>query len=104
VNRPDGHRYIAAAASGGAAGAFCALDQTPDAAIPKDFLLIGVENTLAALQQLATAYRDRFDLPVVAITGSSGKTTTKDFIAGVLAAKYNVLKTSGNLITKSGCP
>jgi UDP-N-acetylmuramoyl-tripeptide--D-alanyl-D-alanine ligase len=100
----NGHRYIAAAASGGAAGAFCALDQTPDEAIPKDFLLIGVENTLEALQQLATAYRDSFDLPVVAITGSSGKTTTKDFIAGVLAAKYNVLKTCGNLNNEIGLP
>jgi UDP-N-acetylmuramoyl-tripeptide--D-alanyl-D-alanine ligase len=100
----DGHRYIAAASARGAAGAFFDLKQIPDAAIAKDFLLIGVEDTLAALQQLATAYRDRFDLPVVAITGSSGKTTTKDFIAGVLAAKYKVLKTSGNLNNEIGLP
>ncbi len=102
--RTDGHLYIKRAGEMGAAGAFHELRQAPDPAIHPDFLLIGVEDTLSALQQLAAVYRKRFDLPVVGITGSTGKTTTKDFIAGVLSAKYNVLKTTGNLNNEIGLP
>ncbi len=100
----DGHYYITGAVKQGAAGAFHQLDKTPDPAIPGEFLLIGVANTLIALQRLAATYRRRFQLPVVGITGSSGKTTTKDFTAGVLAAKYNTLKTTGNLNNEIGLP
>jgi len=102
--RTDGHLFIARASAAGAAGAFHELAKSPDPEIPPDFLLIGVKNSLIALQQLAAAYRERFDLPVIGITGSSGKTTTKDFTAGVLSAKYNVLKTTGNLNNEIGLP
>jgi UDP-N-acetylmuramoyl-tripeptide--D-alanyl-D-alanine ligase len=100
----DGHQYIAGAAEKGAAGAFH--DQSvrlPDS-IPADFLLIGVADPLQALQKLAAAYRQRFELPVIAITGSSGKTTTKDFTAGVVQAGFNTLKTTGNLNNEIGLP
>ena len=100
----DGHFYIKQAFEQGAACAFHELDKTPDPVIPSDFLLIGVKDCLAALQKLAAAYRKKFDLPVVGITGSSGKTTTKDFMAGVLSAKFKVLKTTGNLNNEIGLP
>jgi len=100
----DGHNYIARAGEGGAVGAFHEKDKLPDPEISAELVLIEVDNCLAALQTLASVYRERFELPVVAITGSSGKTTTKDFTAGVLSAKYNVLKTTGNLNNEIGLP
>ncbi len=100
----DGHLYIGQAAGLGASGAMHRLDREPQKNLPLEFMLIGVEDCLAALQQLAAAYRKRFNLPVVGITGSSGKTTTKDFTAGVLSAKYEVLKTTGNLNNEIGLP
>ena len=53
---------------------------------------IEVDNTLVAYQNLARYHRRRFDIPVVAITGSSGKTTTKEMVAAVLGTEFNVLK------------
>ncbi len=53
--------------------------------------ILVVENTVHALGRLATIYRRRFDIPVLAVAGSNGKTTTKEMIESVLAAKYNVL-------------
>ena len=100
----DGHRFIAMAFANRAVGAFYERHKRPDPDISPDCLLIGVDNSLAALQKLALVYRTGFNLPVVAITGSSGKTTTKDFTAGVLSAKYNVLKTTGNLNNQIGLP
>ncbi|MBW6464500.1 MAG: UDP-N-acetylmuramoyl-tripeptide--D-alanyl-D-alanine ligase [Dethiobacteria bacterium] len=100
----DGHLYITKAAESGAAGAFHELNVKRECSIPENFLLIGVEDSLLALQKLASAYRSRFKLPVIGITGSSGKTTTKDFTAGVLSAKYNILKTTGNLNNEIGLP
>ena len=63
-----------------------------------------VENTVHALGQLACLYRRRFKLPVIAIGGSNGKTTTKDMIAAVLRSKYKVLSTEGNLNNHIGVP
>ncbi len=100
----DGHLYIGRAAEQGAVAAFSQAGKALDPDLPPDFLLIEVEDSLTALQKLAAAYRKRFNLPVVGITGSSGKTTTKDFIAGVLSAKYRVLKTTGNLNNEIGLP
>jgi len=100
----DGHLYVAMAAEKGAAAAFYELGAARDETIPADFLLIGVNDSLLALQKMASAYRDEFDLPVIGITGSSGKTTTKDFTAGVLSANYETLKTSGNLNNEIGLP
>lgn len=66
--------------------------------------IILVENTVKALQQLAEYKRSLYNIPVVAITGSVGKTSTKDMIASVLSQKYNVLKTQGNYNNEIGLP
>ena len=63
-----------------------------------------VENSVAYLQSLATFHRRKFDIPVIAITGSNGKTTTKELINAVLSKKYNVLATIGNLNNHLGVP
>lgn len=100
----DGHLYLDKAAKKGAVAAFHELAVIRKDSVPDNILLIGVENSLLALQKLASVYRKRFKLPVIGITGSSGKTTTKDFTAGVLSAKYNLLKTTGNLNNEIGLP
>lgn len=66
--------------------------------------LIVVPNTLYALGEIANLYRSKFDLPIIAVAGSNGKTTTKDFIAHILSQRYNVLKTVGNLNNQIGVP
>ena len=65
---------------------------------------VKVPDTLRALQDLASFQRSRFNIPVVAITGSNGKTTTKDMVGLVLSKGYNVLKTQGNLNNEIGLP
>jgi len=66
--------------------------------------LIYVENSVRALGQFARRYRRKFDIPVLAITGSNGKTTTKEMVGTVLKQKWNVLKTEGNLNNQIGIP
>ena len=66
--------------------------------------LIIVEDTVKALQELATYKRSLYNIPVIAITGSAGKTSTKDIVYSVLATKYSVLKTPGNLNNHIGLP
>ena len=66
--------------------------------------IILVEDTIKALQKLAAYKRSLYDIPVVAITGSVGKTSTKDVIARVMAEKYNVQKTQGNHNNRLGVP
>ncbi len=66
--------------------------------------IILVENTVKALQQIATYKRSLYNIPVVAITGSVGKTSTKDMVASVLSKKYKVLKTIGNYNNEIGLP
>jgi UDP-N-acetylmuramoyl-tripeptide--D-alanyl-D-alanine ligase len=63
-----------------------------------------VDDVLVALQTLATHHRNRYDIPVLAITGSCGKTSCKDMIAAVLGTKYKVVKTQGNFNNAIGCP
>lgn len=94
----DGHDYIAKAFSGGAAASLTA---KRDAA---DGTLIVVDDTLRALQALASYYRSLFSIPVVGLTGSVGKTTTKEMTAAVLAQKYHTLKTEGNFNNEIGLP
>lgn len=67
-----------------------------------DRAIILVEDTIIALQKLATYKRNMYDIPVVAVTGSVGKTSTKDIIASVMSKKYNVLKTEGNYNSQLG--
>lgn len=100
--RTDGHEFIAQAAQNGAIGCFSALGKT--AAYPQGMTVIGVPSPLLALQQLAAVYRQKFVLPVVAVTGSVGKTTTKELIAAVLSVTMKTLKTEGNLNNHLGVP
>lgn len=96
--RFDGHSFASQAAQLGAAALL--VDHPVDADVPQ----LVVTDTGKALLQLAGWYRRRFQLPVVGLTGSVGKTTTKEFIALVLGVKYNTLKTQGNLNNEIGVP
>lgn len=69
-----------------------------------DKRLFKVDDALTTLQQLATHHRNKFSVPVIALTGSNGKTTTKELIAAALKTKYNVLFTEGNLNNHIGVP
>ena len=99
--RFDGHAYISKALDGGAAG--CLTAREPETLLPGK-LYIRVADTRLALKALASWYRDKFDLPVVQVTGSAGKTTTKEMIASVLSQRYNTLRTEGNFNNDIGAP
>lgn len=96
----DGNRFVKDAFEKGAAGAIV----EGDAEVPDGASVIKVEDSLAALQTLAGAWRDRLTLRVVSITGSSGKTSTKEFTSAVLGRRYRVNKTEGNLNNHFGLP
>jgi len=101
----DGHNFVAAAIERGAVAAVVsrALVATlPDAALAVPLLI--AEDTLIALQALAAHARRQWGKRVVAVTGSAGKTTTKEAIAAALGAKFNVLKSQGNLNNAFGLP
>lgn len=97
----DGHDYVQAAIANGATAT---LWSAPEEEAPEDIAVILVKDTLTALQDLARAYLNEINPKVVAITGSNGKTTTKDMTAAVLNAKYNVHKTEGNYNNEIGLP
>ena len=99
--RFDGHAYINAALEGGAAGCFTQRER--ESYLPGKFY-IKVSSTQKALRDLAKYYKKKFSIPVVALTGSVGKTTTKDMVAPVLGEKYKVLKTEGNFNNEVGLP
>jgi UDP-N-acetylmuramoyl-tripeptide--D-alanyl-D-alanine ligase len=94
----DGHNFLHQAVLNGAS---CLISEVE---IKTDALLIIVDCTFKAIKDLAKYYRSLFNLPVVAITGSTGKTTTKDMVASVLGQKYKVLKTMGNFNNEIGLP
>ena len=103
--RFDGHEFVVAALERGAVGAVVSrakLPSLPDAALAAPLLI--AEDSLTALQALASHVRRRWGKRVVAITGSAGKTTTKEAIAAALATKFNVLKSQGNLNNAYGLP
>ena len=100
-DRFDGHDYLEKALDAGAAGCFCA--RLPEH-IREDKVYILVEDTKKALGDLAGWYRGLFDLPMIQITGSVGKTTTKEVIAGALSQHYRTHKTQGNLNSGVGVP
>jgi UDP-N-acetylmuramoyl-tripeptide--D-alanyl-D-alanine ligase len=75
-----------------------------DAMPYRDRTIIEVEDSILALQQIAKYKRNMYDIPVIAVTGSVGKTSTKDIIASVMSQKYKVLKTQGNLNNQIGLP
>lgn len=97
----DGHRFVKAALEAGAAGAV--VSRKPEEVVPGKFY-VQVSDTILALGDLAHWYRQQFAIPVVGITGSVGKTTTKDMIAAVLSEKYETLKTQGNFNNNIGLP
>ena len=99
--RFDGHSYIGKALEGGAAG--CLTAREPETLLPGK-LYIQVADTRLALKALASWYRGKFHLPVVQVTGSAGKTTTKEMIASVLSQRYNTLRTEGNFNNDIGAP
>jgi UDP-N-acetylmuramoyl-tripeptide--D-alanyl-D-alanine ligase len=103
--RFDGHDFIASAFGRGAIAAIVARERlsTLTEEAGKHPLLI-VDDPLAALQQLASAVRKHWGKRLVAITGSAGKTTTKEAIAAVLSARFSVLKSHGNLNNGYGLP
>lgn len=98
----DGHDYCAKAVELGARGVVISHDIE---ALPDNVAVFKVENTLTAYQEIARAYRRKFaGLKVFAITGSNGKTSTKDLLAACLSAKYKVVKTQGNFNNEIGLP
>ncbi len=98
----DGHSFVETIATTGAAGAI--VDSNWKGNVPENFPLIRARDTLQAYQQLAANYRKSLKLDVVAITGSNGKTSTKDFAAAVLARRFRVTKTQGNFNNHVGLP
>jgi UDP-N-acetylmuramoyl-tripeptide--D-alanyl-D-alanine ligase len=114
----DGHRYVADALARGAIAAVverdvdcetvldlrdptCASEGEEVVSLP---VCLRVDDSLAALQQMASWWRAQFDVGVIGITGSIGKTTTKEFVASVLAQRYRVLKSEGNYNNEIGLP
>ena len=103
----DGHNFLTKALEAGAAAVVVEkrwADANASMMISIRQLRIVVENSVTALGELATTYRRKFSIPVVAVGGSNGKTTTKDMITAVLATKYAVLATEGNLNNQFGVP
>jgi len=97
--RTDGHNYIGNVAQNGALGVVC--ERPP---VDVDIPYILVKDSFDALKKIATFYREGLTLPIVGITGSVGKTSTKEFISGCLSAKYNVYRTGGNFNNEVGVP
>ncbi len=95
----DGNRFAAAAL---AAGASLAVVDDPAVAVSEQYFL--VEDVLSQLQDMARHHRRHFDAPVIAITGSNGKTTTKELLFAVLAGRYEAYATRGNLNNHIGVP
>ena len=98
--RFDAHAFLPAAAAAGAAAALVSSEGTALPGLPR----LLVADTLAALGAVARLHRARFSLPVVGVTGSNGKTTTREMIAAILAGRGPVLKTEGNLNNEVGLP
>ncbi|SFT72007.1 UDP-N-acetylmuramoyl-tripeptide--D-alanyl-D-alanine ligase [Selenomonas sp. GACV-9] len=101
----NGEDFAAEALQKGAAGVMVSLDCAEEKLRECQGTVLQVEDTLSAYQQLARAWRERFpQLPVIAITGSNGKTTTKDLTAAAISARGPVLKTQANFNNEIGLP
>ncbi len=96
--RVDGHSFIPQVAEKGAVLVIC--EDAPTVDIP----YILVENTFAALKKVAAFYREQLNIPMIGVTGSVGKTSTKEMIAAGLSTRFNVLKTQGNFNNEVGLP
>lgn len=97
-NKVDGHKFIEPSISKGMVCALC--ERKPECDTP----YILVDSTLQALKDIATYYRSLFNIPFIGITGSVGKTSTKEMISSVLSQKFKVHKTSGNFNNELGVP
>jgi len=93
--KADGHDFAADAVS---RGAVCCIAEKP---LDVPHILVG--STLDAVRAIAARYREKFDIPIVGVVGSVGKTTAKNFIYSVLSVKYNTLATIANLNNELGC-
>jgi len=102
--RHDGHSFIVAALDAGALAGVVAQDRMAGFAEPVRSKLLAVGDTLAALQRLAQAVRTRWGRRLAGVTGSAGKTTTKEILAALLASRFSVLKSEGNLNNEYGLP
>lgn len=96
--RVDGHSFIPQVVEKGAALVVC--EEAPQVHVP----YILVEDTFAALKTVAAFYREQLDIPIIGVTGSVGKTSTKEMIAAGLSTKFNVRKTQGNFNNEVGLP
>lgn len=94
----DGHEHVSEAGRRGAAAAL--VSRSVDAPMP----MIRVADTLQALGRLAALWRDRFDIPIIGVTGSNGKTTVKEMLAAILRSGSSLLATRGNLNNEIGLP
>lgn len=99
----DGHDFADEVISKGASAVVIQKNHVQKFA-DKNYPLILVDDTIQALGKLARIYRNKFDVKVIGLTGSNGKTTTKEMMAKILESKYNVLKTEGNLNNNIGLP
>ena len=101
--RFNGEDFAAKAVEAGAAGVLVSSAYQGPMDLPAT-IIQAVSDTQLAYQQLAGFWRQKFQIPVIAITGSNGKTTTKDMTASVLSAKFPVLKTQANFNNEIGLP
>ncbi|MGH7308905.1 MAG: UDP-N-acetylmuramoyl-tripeptide--D-alanyl-D-alanine ligase, partial [Candidatus Rokuibacteriota bacterium] len=99
--RLDGHDFVGEAASRGAA---CLVVHSVPDPVPAGVPLVLVEDTTRALGRLGGLHRAKFNLPVIAITGSNGKTTTKEMVAAVLASRWRVLRPESSYNNQWGLP
>ncbi|MDF2587433.1 MAG: UDP-N-acetylmuramoylalanyl-D-glutamyl-2,6-diaminopimelate--D-alanyl-D-alanyl ligase [Anaerocolumna sp.] len=98
--RVDAHDFIKDAFLNGAVACFTSKHKEMN----HEKVFIAVDDTIKALQSLGAFYRSRFNIPVIGITGSVGKTTTKEMVAAALETKFKVLKTEGNMNSQVGLP
>src|SRR3984957_13593045 len=101
-DRFDGHTFVRDVRERGAVAAVVSNRLLPD--VPADLGLVEVPDTLEALQRFATTYRQLLSVRTIGVTGSSGKTSTKEFIAAVLRTRFKTKATEGNLNNHIGVP
>src|SRR5579864_2862183 len=100
----DGHDYVAAALECGAVAAVISRKQLSRFTDKRNFMVIEADDALPALQTLGAKVRQLWGKKLIAVTGSAGKTTTKEAIAQILGTKFNILKSYGNLNNHFGLP